>query len=104
MTRNPTEQLFDRLQMLQRKADALDTLRGAFPWGEDEPISGADLVDFINDWIWPMIADNARPGPARDYDPSTVMEALSTDQCIDIVWAVLEGGDALDLALEFADV
>lgn len=33
-------------------------------------------------------------------DPSAVMEALTTDDLIDIGWAVLEGSDALGLAME----
>ncbi len=40
------------------------------------------------------------PDPTHDYDPNKVMENLSTDECIDVVWAVLEGGDALSLAIE----
>ena len=38
------------------------------------------------------------------YDPSEVMGRLTTDQCIDVAWAVLEGGDALGLALECAGI
>lgn len=34
-----------------------------------------------------------------DYDPGAVMESLENDDLIDIVWAVLEGGDPLGLAL-----
>ena len=46
-----------------------------------------------------------RPAPAepQQHDPNEVMQALSTEDCIDIVWSVLEGGDALALALEIFD-
>ncbi len=36
------------------------------------------------------------------YDPNEVMEALTSEDCLDIVWAVLEGGDPLSMALEIA--
>ena len=36
----------------------------------------------------------------HDYDPNEVMEKLSSEDLIDVAWAVLEGGDPLAVALE----
>lgn len=38
------------------------------------------------------------------YDPNVVMEQLTTEDCIDVVWAVLEGGDPLAYALEIVGI
>lgn len=38
------------------------------------------------------------------YDPNVVMEQLTTSDCINIVWAVLEGDDPLAYALEIVGI
>jgi hypothetical protein len=43
--------------------------------------------------------DKEREQAERDYDPNEVMEALNSEDLIDIVWAVIEGGEPLVLAL-----
>ena len=81
-------------------------------WGDtyvrdDESFSGGEWVNDhqAQEVAWPMLENaiafgSTKGEPTPDYDPNEVMEKLSSEDLIDVAWAVLEGGDPLAVALE----
>ena len=79
------------------------------PWGNtyvrDDDGDGDWVDDFQAQGVaWPMVEAAIKGTPTPEgYDPSEVMENLNGDQLIDIVWAVLEGGNPIEVALEMME-
>ncbi len=52
---------------------------------------------------WRSRSGGADAHNAHTYDPNELMELLTTEDLIEVVWAVIEGGDPLATALDLAE-